>query len=167
MFHRSIIYSNLFSLYSNGTSLQDITLCNIDLARYYPPEQVYDDTSADISTSFAKLGNVNSIELIGNGLSLTQLTHLFNGVSNLAHIDISNNNIPCEECSKVKQCDCDVVEKMSALISKVQNSNLSHNFIYEREKDKFSYNETINNLNTTICSNKKLLNKLIFLGKHK
>ena len=106
-------------------------------------------------------------------MSLTQLTHLFNGVSNLTHMDISNNNIPCKDFSKSNPCNCDVVDKTSALVSKVKNPILLQNFIYKRDEDiynnrtKFSYDIDQSNLNNSTCSNKILLNKLIFLGKHK
>ena len=102
--------------------------------------------------------------MIDNGLSLTQLTNLLNGVNNLTSLDVSKNDITCVDCiSRYGNCNCSLVNQIDVLINKVVNP---HNFSFTN-MEHCSYDMEKMHANRGKCEKEYLVLLAIYMGRYK
>ena len=114
--------------------------------------------------------STEKIELIKNDLSLNGLKNLLHGVSNLTSLDVSKNDIKCEDClTNNYSCKCNLVWnrcsmecKIDVLTQKVANPR---DFNYQDQQCSY-YNEKIM-VNRGTCENRNPLKESAYLCMYK
>ena len=161
------IYHQILVMRSNGSTkyylviltnhirrqnFTNFLICDIDLRHYYSKSKKSLAYNTETKERFLPvIGSVERMEIANTSLSLQGLTSLLNGIANITYLDLSKNDVTCEDCEKNPPCDCDNVQKLDNLIRKVDSEK---QFRMENNQGcamELGRNKTIEATNKSLC----------------